>query len=546
MSKKFPIKKIVIGTVILAVVGGGAYYFLSQKQSMPSATEIEYTTENPTTQTLTQSISGTAALEAADSYTITPLVEVEILSSYFEEGDVVEKDMILYELDSSDAQSTIETNTISLSASQRSYQNALEDLYDLTVTAEASGSLVSLDVEVGDDINANQVIGTIRDDAVMTIEMTFPADDADTFSVGMSANVTLDGSFETVQGTVTNISQTTTIGVGNMVQKLVEISVNNPGGINFGQVATADINGVYSSASGTFDYNAERDIYANVSGTVSYIAVNEGDMLSVGNTILTLTSDQLQDSAQSQYENLQKSQINMENAQQTLEKYIITSPITGTVVEKNYKTGETTEQGSPLAVIYDLSYLSLTLNIDELDISDLAVGQAVTVTSEALEGATYDGIITKVSVVGQTNSGVTTYPVTVEINAPDGLLPGMNVDAEIVLESAEDALTIPVTALERNNLVLITADSPSAKNAVENEAPEGYVYVKVETGLATNDSVQIISGLTAEDTIAYRQAMASGTEEMEGMMMPGMTGGMPTGGEMPTSGGMSGGGGPRG
>ncbi len=541
MGKKLPVKKIIIGGLVLAAIGGGAYLFLSKSGGNEAATGIQYTTENPTVQNLSQSISGTAALAAADSYIITSLVEEEILSSYFEEGDVVQKDMVLYELDSSDAQSTIETNQISLNASQRNYQNALEDLNNLTVYSDASGTLVTLNVEAGDQVSTNQPIGTVQDNSTMTIKVMFPADDADTFSVGGMANVTLDGSYETVQGTITNIAQSTTIGVGNMLQKEVEISVSNPGGITNGQVATAEINGVYSSASATFEYASERDIYADVSGTVDVIYANEGDLLSYGSTILTLSSDSLEDSAQSQYENLQKSEISMENAQQTLEKYVITSPITGTVVEKNYKTGETAEQGEPLAVIYDLSYLSLTLNIDELDISDMEVGQSVSITSEALEGQSFSGIITKVSVVGQTSGGVTTYPVTVEVEASEDLLPGMNVDAEVVLESVENAMTIPSSALERNNRVLITSDSPSAVNAVEGAtAPEGYVYVSVETGLVTSDSVQIISGLTQDDTIAYAQMTMGGTEEMSGIMMPGMPS---EGGSMPSGGGagMSGG-----
>ncbi len=536
MSKKFPIKKTLIGVGVLAIAGAAAFMFMPQDNARASA-ELEYTTLNPTVENLSESITGTAALSAADSYTITALVEEEILSANFEEGDVVSKDDVLYELDSSDAQNSIETQQISLNSSQRSYNNALEDLSNLTVKAEASGTVTVLNVEEGDDVSTNQPIGTIRDDSTMVIKVLFPADDAQNFSNGMSANVTLDGSYETVIGTVTNVSQSTTIGVGNMLQKEVEISVSNPGGIASGALATAEINGVYSSSSSAFEYNSEKEIFADVAGTVETIHINEGDMVSDGQTLLTLSSDNLEDSIQTQYDNLQKSEISMENAEQTLEKYVITSPITGTVVEKNYKTGETTEQGQPLAVIYDLSYLSLVLNIDELDIAQLEVGQKVTITSDALQGQSFNGQITKVSIVGQTSGGVTTYPVTIEVEASEALLPGMNVDAEIVLESVENALTIPSTALERNNLVLITETSPSAANAVDMEAPEGYKYVKVETGVVTTDTVQIISGLTQEDTIAYMEMSMTMPEGME--MMPGMTvspmGG--TGGEMPSGGG---------
>ena len=92
---------------------------------------------------------------------------------------------------------------------------------------------------------------------------------------------------------------------------------------------------------------------------------------------------------------------------------------------------------------------------------------------------------------GTTSGGITTYPVTVRIDETDGLLPGMNVDAEIVISSTEDALAIPASAVNRGDTVLITADSPSAANALDQEAPEGYVYVAVETGVSDDSYIEI-------------------------------------------------------
>ena len=153
-------------------------------------------------------------------------------------------------------------------------------------------------------------------------------------------------------------------------------------------------------------------------------------------------------------------------------------------------------------------------------------------------------MVTKVSVAGTTSGGITTYPVTVRIDETDGLRPGMNVDAEIILDSAEDVLAIPSGAVNRGNTVLITADSPSAANALDQEAPEGYVYVEVETGISDDSYIQILSGLQEGDTVAYLQTSGgSGDMAMGAMgMMPsgGMGGGM-NGGPVAGGGGMSGG-----
>ena len=115
----------------------------------------------------------------------------------------------------------------------------------------------------------------------------------------------------------------------------------------------------------------------------------------------------------------------------------------------------------------------------------------------------------------------------------------MNVDAEIVLSSADDVLAIPSLAVNRGDTVLITSDSPSAVNALEQEAPEGYVYVQVTTGVSDDSYIEVTSGLQEGDTVAYLRAASSGSD----MMMGGMGGGMPSGGGgMPSGGGMASGG----
>ena len=109
----------------------------------------------------------------------------------------------------------------------------------------------------------------------------------------------------------------------------------------------------------------------------------------------------------------------------------------------------------------------------------------------------------KLGVNGRSNGGLTSYPVTVKIEKTGGLLPGMNVKAEILLNSAKNVLVIPAAAVARGNIVLITADSPSAVNATGDEAPEGFVYVPVITGLSDENNVEICSGLQEGDIVAY-------------------------------------------
>ena len=539
-GKKRRWKKFAVAGVALVVAAGVGWQMLSPGQSS-AASATSYTTAEVTRMDVSSSITGSGTLEAADSYSVTTLIEGSILTADFEEGDEVEEGTILYTIDSSDASNSLEQAEISLNQAQRSYNNQLESQEDLTITAPVSGQVYSIDVEVGDDVSAGETVATIRDSQTMSLEVSFPADDASSFYVGQSATVTLDSTFETLTGTISKISGTDTVLTGNVIVRTVTIDVSNPGGLSTEQTASAAVGTATSTASGTFTYKEEETVTAQVSGEVSSIRVSEGDQVSSGQTLIVLTSDDLDDSLQSASESLRNAEISLENQYENLDDYTITSPIKGTIVDKNYNAGETTEANQVLCTIYDLSYLTMTLSVDELDIASIEVGQSVSIVADAVEDTTYTGTVTKVSVAGTSSGSATTYPVTIRIDETDGLLPGMSVDATIELASAEDVLAIPSAALNRGDTVLVTADSPSAANGtlVESTTEDGedYYSVEVTTGVSGDDYIEIVSGLQEGDTVAYIPTSSSSSEMgMMGGMPGGMGGGMPGGG-----GGMGGG-----
>ena len=539
-GKKRRWKKFAVAGVALVVAAGVGWQMLSPGQSS-AASATSYTTAEVTRMDVSSSITGSGTLEAADSYSVTTLIEGSILTADFEEGDEVEEGTILYTIDSSDASNSLEQAEISLNQAQRSYNNQLESQEDLIITAPVSGQVYSIDVEVGDDVTAGETVATIRDSQTMSLEVSFPADDASSFYVGQSATVTLDSTFETLTGTISKISGTDTVLTGNVIVRTVTIDVSNPGGLSTEQTASAAVGTATSTASGTFTYKEEETVTAEVSGEVSSIRVSEGDQVSSGQILIVLTSDDLDDSLQSISESLRNAKISLENQYENLDDYTITSPIKGTIVDKNYNAGETTEANQVLCTIYDLSYLTMTLSVDELDIASIEVGQSVSIVADAVEDTTYTGTVTKVSVAGTSSGSATTYPVTIRIDETDGLLPGMSVDATIELASAEDVLAIPSAALNRGDTVLVTADSPSAANGtlVESTTEDGedYYSVEVTTGVSGDDYIEIVSGLQEGDTVAYIPTSSSSSEMgMMGGMPGGMGGGMPGGG-----GGMGGG-----
>lgn len=445
----------------------------------------------------------------------------------------MEEGQLLYTIDSSNASSSLTQSQNSYSQAQTSYEQAVRAKYP---EADLTGTVSEVYVNEGDSVSAGTELLKIVADENMYIDFSFTYADSDDFYIGQSATVFIDGFAGTLTGTVTAVSSSSAAVSTGVPLTTVRVKLTNPGLVTTDYTASAVIGSYSSYGQASIKVGASSVITAETSGKVSGFNWLVGDTISDGDRICTITGDTVDNSIESARISVSNAATSLENAQENLEDYSVTAPISGTVVTKTAKAGDNIEGGSDstLCVIYDLSYLEMTMSIDELDISSVEVGQEVQITADAVEGTTYTGVVTKVSVAGTTSGGITTYPVTVRIDETEGLRPGMNVDAEIILESAEDVLAIPSGAVNRGNTVLITADSPSAANAVDQEAPEGYVYVEVETGISDDSYTQVLSGLQEGDTVAYLQtASGSGGMAMGGMAM------VPSGG-MGGMGGMSG------
>ena len=519
-------KKITAVVCVAAVAAAVLLPKNSKKDVQASTQYVEAALER---RDITNTFSGSGTISAANTYTVKSLVKGTVLTADFEVGDTIEKGTVLYTIDSSDVATSVEKAQLALEQAQRSYDDAADAQY---IRSVIGGTVASIKVKTGDYVTAGQEIATVRDDSSLLLTLEFPAADASNFAVGQATQVMLNGTFETLSGTVQAVAGTDTISSGNLLVRTVTIAVPNNGSLTTAQAASATINGVSALASARFDYQHQQTVTATTSGTVSAVCVKEGGTAVAANTaIVQLSGTELSRQVQSAADSLLNAQLSMSDTEKQMENYTITSPISGTVIQKNVKAGDTvgtdTASSETLCTIYDLSYLEMTLNVDELEILSIKEGQTVTITADAISDRTFTGVVTSVSAAGTTTGGTTTYPVTIRIDDTGDLLPGMNATAEIEVSSAENALTIPNGAVVRGNYVLVTKDSPSAVNAVQDmTAPDGYVYVKITTGTSDNDSIEVTGGLQEGDTIAYDANAAekqNSSDSMEFMVGPGGT-----------------------
>lgn len=533
-------------TAVVCVAAVAAAVLLPKNSKKAVQASTQYMETALERRDITNTFSGSGTISAANTYTVKSLVKGTVLTADFEVGDTIEKGTVLYTIDSSDVATSVEKAQLALEQAQRSYDDTADAQY---IRSVIGGTVASIKVKAGDYVTAGQEIATVRDDSSLLLTLEFPAADASGFAVGQAAEVILNGTFETLSGTVQAVAGTDTISSGNLLVRTVTIAVKNNGSLTTAQAASAIINGVSALASARFDYQHQQTVTATTSGTVAAVCVKEGTAIEANTAIVQLSGTELSRQVQSAADSLLNAQLSMSDTQKQMENYTITSPISGTVIQKNVKAGDTvgtdTTASETLCTIYDLSYLEMTLNVDELEILSIKEGQTVTITADAIPDRTFTGVVTSVSAAGTTTGGTTTYPVTIRIDDTGDLLPGMNATAEIEVSSAENALTIPNGAVVRGNYVLVTKDSPSAVNAVQDmTAPDGYVYVKITTGTSDDDYIEVASGLQEGDTIAYDADAAekqNASDSMEFMVGPGGSGGPGRGNGGPGGGGPGGG-----
>ena len=185
--------------------------------------------------------------------------------------------------------------------------------------------------------------------------------------------------------------------------------------------------------------------------------------------------------------------------------YTIVAPIDGIVTNINVSEGDYVRSESSLMTIVNNDNVEFQIDVDELDINDVTVGAEVKVTIDALEETATSplmGHVTNISIEGNSMNSVTSYPVTISLEGSDKIKMGMNCTAEIIIQSKENVLTVPVEAVntKRGEYYVSLVDGTEAK---------------VEVGLYDDTNIEIVSGLTDGDEIYLPITVKSSSSKNE-------------------------------
>ncbi len=172
-------------------------------------------------------------------------------------------------------------------------------------------------------------------------------------------------------------------------------------------------------------------------------------------------------------------------AQATINLQFISSPFAGTITDIPVKVGDVVSSGSQAFMVDDLSHLLVDVDVSEIDINRVKLGQDVTLSFDAILSKEYHGKVTSVARVGTSNQGVVNFTVTVELTDADELvLPQMTAAVNIVVVQLSDVTLIPnraVRLVDGQRVIYIL------KNGVPTET-------KIELGANSDTTSELISG----------------------------------------------------
>ena len=213
------------------------------------------------------------------------------------------------------------------------------------------------------------------------------------------------------------------------------------------------------------------------------INIKRDEKLSSSNLISSSQLDQTRTRAES-------ARLNKELARISLKKSLISSPLDGTVKTRYVKVGEFVRKGDKLVEILDLSRVIVKVNIPELEILEIKIGQKVEVALYIMEEIIFSGEVKNIGLEADSNNR--TFPVEIHVSNSERMLrPGMLARATFTKSIDDEQIVIPrhtILEKERGRVVYVF--------------DKGKVFQRdIQVGLSQQDQVQVLQGLKKGELI---------------------------------------------
>ncbi len=537
--RKIRRKRIITALVVLLIVGGVAFGMYSLLHEEAAA--MEPWAQPVTRGNISSMVQGSGLTRALQSQTMTLASGGTVLEVFVSEGQFVNAGDPLYTVDSTEAQKAVDEAQKTVDDYQKQIDDLNASYADLTVTAPFSGKLIeTADIQVGAAVGSGETLCTLVDDSTMKLSLYFSYAYENAFSVGASASVSIPSTMQTVTGTVTEINKVQRVSPEGSTLFEVVLSVPNAGTLTAGMGATAflaaaDGSAIYPYEPGTLAYNRSQEIRTHAGGDALTVNLQDYAAVTAGQVLLQMAGDDNDDRLAQLNTSLTTAQETLRKAQEDLANYHAVAPFSGTVLSCALVAGETVADNFAAMTIADTSVMQVEAQVDSMSIAYVQPGMMCDITAWTVNGSTmYTGTVKSVSLEGDAENGMSTFPVIIEVDNYDGSLrPNDYVDYSLTASESENCLLVPIQAVkyvQSGDTCLFVQADEAPENALTQEEvgesmqiPEGYYAVPVEVGLSDQSNAEILSGVNEGDMVFIQYITSDFNSWDQGGMMGGGT-----------------------
>lgn len=486
--------------LVLAVVLTCLVIYLRRtvRERFASGTDqvLSYEVETGTLSTVVSG-SGTLAEEALESVTVPD--GVEITKVLIKAGDPVTQGQILATVDTASVHTALAGIQDTLQTLDKQISSAKDDSVSASVTTRVAGRVKRLFAQTGDAVTdcmaENGALAVLSLDGYMAVTLQSDAlAPGDEVTVTRSDGTALPGTVEQAAAGYATVLVT-------------------DDGPEYDEEVTVSLEGSVLGSGKLFIH--EPLSITGYAGTVQSVRVSENQRVYNGSALFTLTDT----STTVAYDSLLRER---QDAEQTLLELLelrscggVPAPMDGSVYTLDY---DETLAPQAVATLSPDKQMTVTLTVDESDILSLELGQDAEVTVNSLGGEPFPGSVTELDRTGAT--GI--YTAVITLDKAEGMLPGMTAKVSIRIQGVEDAVLIPIDALQQ------TRSRSYVYTSYDEETETFGGEVDVTVGITGSSEVEILSGLKPGDRVYYTKSLTI-ADFFSGM--GGMPGGMPSGSE---------------
>jgi len=529
-------QKIVLIVVVLALLGGGAYWIFRPKSS---STQGQTTLYKVAQGTISKSLSLTGNVALKSQTNVTAGVSGKVAKINVSVGDQVKEGQELISLDTSSLDSQIQNAQWNLESAQLRLEQLQEPLseYDLE-SLNVSLEKAKMDLQAAQD-NLQQVTETcsisekLAEDAVAQAQSDLQDAQTNLEQVKDNAQRALDSAQEEVDQAQKQLDNATTAAEKEAAQNALDAAkakLEDQKTANDQQIAAAQKQ--VESAQNALE-KAQLSLKQTQMSNQNTLKNAQNQVTSAQYSLKLAQLQYDQKMSSTSTVDLRLQQIAVEQAQANLNQLLaqkasssVKAPNSGTVSAINVQVGDSVGENTVLLVLTSTSALEVTCNVPEVNVGDIKTGMEAQVTADAYPNQIFKATLTSIDPVATETQGVVSYGAhfSLEENASQSLKPGMTVQVSVVVAQAQNALIVPRTALQ----------SVGSRYLVKVWDGNTFKVQPVEVGILNDTMAEIKSGLKQGDQIAlsFLGGTSQGTSSQTRFQFgPGGLEGIP-GGEM--------------